>query len=146
MEDKFNLKNDFLFEKDENNDCNFKILMKHSSNGFLRILILWIINKETIHGYGIMKYLDEFFKIHIDKDVISKFNSSKVYPILYEMEKDNLISGTDGINNGKKVKFYNITPKGEKLLMHINFKNQELLSQDIWADFLEDIGIKIITD
>ena len=36
-------------------------ILKHFSNGITHNLILWIISKEPIHGYGIMKKLDEFF-------------------------------------------------------------------------------------
>ena len=46
---------------DENFDDSQTKLIKHFSNGLTRNLILWIISKEKIHGYGIMKKLDEFF-------------------------------------------------------------------------------------
>ena len=35
--------------------------LKHFTNGIIHKLILWIISKENIHGYGIMKKLEEFF-------------------------------------------------------------------------------------
>ena len=38
-------------------ESHIKIL-KHFSNGLTHNLILWIISKESIHGYGIMKRLD----------------------------------------------------------------------------------------
>ena len=46
---------------DENFDETRQKLLKHFSNGITHKLILWIISKEPIHGYGIMKKLEEFF-------------------------------------------------------------------------------------
>ena len=45
-------------------DDSHKKLVKHFSNGLTHNLILWIISKESIHGYGIMKKLDEFFNFN----------------------------------------------------------------------------------
>ena len=44
----------------ELNESHIKIL-KHFSNGITHNLILWIISKGPIHGYGIMKKVDDFF-------------------------------------------------------------------------------------
>ena len=35
-------------------------IVKHFLNGITRNLILWIIFNQRIHGYGILKKLDEF--------------------------------------------------------------------------------------
>ena len=66
---------------DKEIDDNEARLIKHYSNGLIRNLILWIISKEKIHGYGIMKKLDEFFDFK-DVDFEIKNTSSKIYPIL----------------------------------------------------------------
>ncbi|MCC7554427.1 MAG: PadR family transcriptional regulator [Methanobacteriaceae archaeon] len=134
--------NEFVKEFKDSN-FNSKKFFKHFPNGFLRVIILWIINKEKIHGYGIMKSLDDFFIELIEKNIIPKFNSSKIYPLLHEMESNGLILGEWGDNNNKKVKFYNTTSKGECLLKHIKFKNEKLISKDIWREFLNDLGFII---
>ena len=72
---------------DENFDESQTKLIKHFSNGLTRNLILWIISKEKIHGYGIMKKLDEFFDFG-DLDCDIKNTSSKIYPILRKMESN----------------------------------------------------------
>ena len=59
---------------------------KNFSNGITHNLILWIISKESIHGYGIMKKLDEFFNFE-DSECEININSSKVYPILSKWRK-----------------------------------------------------------
>lgn len=50
-----------MFRRKKNVDQLSKKIMRHCSNGLTHIIILWIISKEKIHGYGIMKKLDEFF-------------------------------------------------------------------------------------
>ena len=39
-----------------------KKVFKNFYNGILPGLVLWIISKEDIHGYGIMKKLNELFQ------------------------------------------------------------------------------------
>ncbi|WP_409200924.1 PadR family transcriptional regulator [Methanobrevibacter sp. DSM 116169] len=121
-------------------ECNFKMLIKNIPSGLIRMLILWIISQGKIHGYKIMKYLDEFFTEFIKKDIISNFNSSKIYPILHEMENEELIIGDWDIHNNKKVKYYTITKKGEDLLNHIKFKNKKIMKNDLWVKFLTEMG------
>ena len=62
-------------------DESQKKLVKHFSNGITHNLILWIISKETIHGYGIMKKLDEFFSFG-EAECEMTASSSKIYTIL----------------------------------------------------------------
>ena len=46
-----------MFRRKKNVDQLSKKIMRHCSNGLTHIIILWIISKEKIHGYGIMKKL-----------------------------------------------------------------------------------------
>ena len=41
-----------------------KKVFKNFYNGILPGLVLWIISKEDIHGYGIMKKLNELFQFY----------------------------------------------------------------------------------
>lgn len=118
-----------------NKDLNYNHLIKHFSNGFLRLVILWIINKEKIHGYCIMKCLDRFFSEDIEKGFFSKFTSSKIYPILHYMEDKDLIIGEWDVKNNKNLKYYSITPKGESLLIHIKNRNKKLFSKRYILNF-----------
>ena len=70
-----------------NLDESHKKVLKHFSNGIIHNLILWIISKESIHGYGIMKKLEEFSIFQEANKCDIKVNSSKIYPILSKMEK-----------------------------------------------------------
>ena len=119
-------------------ESHIKIL-KHFSNGLTHNLILWIISKESIHGYGIMKRLDEFFDFS-NENCELKATSSKVYPILRKMEDKGLIRGEWQIVNNKRGKFYSITEDGEIVLNHIKSNMKRVLENPSWLDYLEDMA------
>lgn len=121
-------------------------LIKHFSNGITHNLMLWIISKEPIHGYGIMKKLDDFFNFE-DSDCEMNINSSKVYPILSKMEKGGLITGEWKINeNNKRVKYYSITDDGKVVLKHIQEHMRAVLNNPTWLDYIEDMTGKEINN
>ncbi len=124
-------------------DDNQAKLIKHYSNGLTRNLILWIISKEKIHGYGIMKKLDEFFDFD-DVNYEIKNTSSKVYPILRKMEKNGLIVGEWEINeNNKRVKYYSITDEGLVILDKIRSIINFISNNPAWLNFYSDMGVEI---
>lgn len=126
----------------ELNESHIK-LVKHFSNGITHNLILWIISKELIHGYGIMKKLDDFFDFENDNCDL-KSSSSKVYPILRKMEDKSLIVGEWKVVNNKRVKFYSITNDGKIVLNHIKNNMLRVLENPSWLLFIEDMtGRKI---
>ena len=116
-----------------------KKVFKNFSNGIIHNLILWIISREDIHGYGIMKRLNEFFSFEDSKCDIT-VNSSKIYPILSKMEKNGFIVGEWKINeNNKRVKFYSITEDGEVFLKTIQDHMNNILDNPSWLEFFEDM-------
>ena len=124
---------------DENFDETRQKLLKHFSNGITHKLILWIISKEPIHGYGIMKKLEEFFNFE-NSNCELNFNSSKIYPILSKMEKTGLVVGEWKVNeNNKRVKYYSITDDGTELLNQIQKAMNSLLENPYWLTFFEDM-------
>ena len=89
-------------------------IVKSSVNGLYRFLVLWIIKYNgKIHGYSIMKELDKFFFNLIDEKALKKSSPSKIYPILKQMENFDLIEGNWEYQDKKKIKYYQITEKGE---------------------------------
>lgn len=95
-------------------------VLQHSVNGVSRFLILWTIKHNgKIHGYAIMKEIDEFFGILIDDGSLNKISPSKIYPILNKMEETGLITSNSEIQDNKELKFYEITDKGNFLLEYI---------------------------
>ena len=121
----------------ELNESHVKFL-KHFSNGITHNLILWIISKEPIHGYGIMKKLDDFFDFDNDECEL-KATSSKVYPLLRKMEAKNLIEGEWQTVNNKRVKYYSITEDGEIVLNHLKNNMCRVIDNPFWMAFIEDM-------
>ncbi len=124
---------------EENFSESHKKVFKNFSNGIIHNLILWIISREDIHGYGIMKRLNEFFSFEDSKCDIT-VNSSKIYPILSKMEKNGFIVGEWKVNeNNKRVKFYSITEDGEIFLKTIQDHMNNILDNPSWLEFFEDM-------
>ena len=124
---------------EENFSESHKKVFKNFSNGIIHNLILWIISREDIHGYGIMKRLNEFFSFEDSKCDIT-VNSSKIYPILSKMEKNGFIVGEWKVNeNNKRVKFYSITEDGEVFLKTIQDHMNNILDNPSWLEFVEDM-------
>ncbi len=116
-----------------------KKVFKNFSNGIIHNLILWIISKESIHGYGIMKKLNEFFNFNDSKCEIT-INSSKIYPILSRMEEDGLIIGVWKTNeNNKRVKFYSITDDGKDFLKFVQIHMKGILENPHWLAFFKEM-------
>lgn len=117
--------------------CN-KVL-KQLSNGFYRIIILWELNKQPLHGYGLIKKIDKFYQKQIDEGIANKTTSSKIYPILSNMEKEGILEGYWTIKDNKNVKYYKITPFGIEVLNLIHFRFYQLGSNPIWKEFVNDM-------
>lgn len=95
-------------------------IIKHYVKGMSRFLILWIIKyKGPIHGYAILKELDEFFSIFIEEKSLKKSNPSNIYPILNKMEELNLITSECKYKNNKKLKYFEITYDGTHVLKYM---------------------------
>ena len=118
-------------------------ILKSAVNGLYRFLVLWIIKyNKSIHGYGIMKELDKFFKNLIEEGVLKKTNPSKIYPILRQMEEFELITGTVKMQDEKKVTYYEITDKGEffidyifeRFILHEKNSQWKLIYDDLVSD------------
>lgn len=115
-----------------------KKVFKNFYNGILPSLILWIISKEDIHGYGIMKKLNGLFSFEHYKVNV---NSSKIYPILSRLEKNGFVVGEWKINeNNKSVKFYSITDEGNEFLKLIQSQLQVVLKNPEWAAFFKEMA------
>lgn len=114
-----------------------KKVFKNFYNGIFPSLILWIISKEDIHGYGIMKKLNDLFSFDQYKVNV---NSSKVYPILSRLEKNGFIVGEWKINeNNKSVKFYSITDEGRDFLKLIQAQIQTVFKNPVWEAFFNEM-------
>ncbi len=79
--------------------------------GLSRAIILWLISRESLSGYRILKRMKEMTG--------RKLHSGIIYPLLYELEDKNLIRGR-WIRRGRRwIKYYSITDKGVNMLDHL---------------------------
>ncbi len=113
-----------------------KKLMKGLMRGFGNTMILWLISQKKQHGYEIMT------KLHNSSPLDSKMPSaSKIYPVLHDLEKHNLIKGSWGHQGKRKIKYYEITEDGQKTLS--TFRNLAQFAMknksSLWLEFMKDM-------
>lgn len=113
-------------------------IVQHTVNGISRFLILWIIMENgPIHGYGLLKQLNKFFENLIDVGSLRKSSPSRVYLILKDMEKNDLISGEEVVQDNKKVIYYEITDAGRFLVHYIRDSYQIIRKTGQGSHFVE---------
>lgn len=85
--------------------------------GFIQVHILHHAQKQAFYGSWMMDEL---------KDHGYEVSSGTLYPILHNLERNNLIIIEVKIVQGKTRKYYSITPKGEEVLSLAKQKIHEL--------------------
>jgi PadR family transcriptional regulator PadR len=78
--------------------------------GTLDLLILRVLRPERMHGWGIAQQIQQ-----ISRDVLL-VNQGSLYPALYRLEDEDLISGEWRIVDGRRVKVYRATSAGRARL------------------------------
>ena len=116
-----------------------KNISKHVIIGLTRFIIIWRISKGKIHGYGLMKCIDEFFEEEIELGIVNKANPSRIYPILKKLENAELIVGDWELQNNKNIKVYSITQKGELFIKTMKEKINILTKKPNWEELINDI-------
>ena len=120
-------------------DGNFdKTLISALMKGFLKIIILWIITKGRIHGYEIIKKMKEGLEDKNDLELQGP-GPNKIYPILHELEKKELIKGDWELQGKRKVKYYEATDKGINTIEIIRkkpHKNVPPTIREFWMDVM----------
>ncbi len=112
-----------------------KKLLKGLTRGSSKIMILWLISKRMVYGYELMTQLQHD---SITADKLKMPSSSRIYPILHELEKNGLIEGNWSYNGKQKLKYYQITKKGNNTLSRIKniYKNRE---SSLLRKFMKDM-------
>ncbi|MBE2899945.1 PadR family transcriptional regulator [Methanothermobacter thermautotrophicus] len=114
-------------------------IIKSFMRGFGKTMILWMISKEKIHGYEIMRRLERFYSfkgMHCKN--MKPPGPSVIYPVLHDLERKGLIEGEWEMHGEKRVKYYHITPLGEKTIDRIRHIMRDHVSK-IWEDFWNDM-------
>ena len=79
--------------------------------GTLELLILKILSREAMHGYGIAQ------RIHQSVDDLIKVEDGSLYPALYRMEERGWVKSEWGVSeNGRRAKYYKLTRAGGRRL------------------------------
>lgn len=93
--------------------------------GTLELLILKTLQREAMHGYGIVQ------RIHEVSGDLLKVEDGSLYPALYRMEERGWISSEWGVSeNNRRAKFYTLTRAGRKQL-ETERANWERISQAV---------------
>jgi len=88
--------------------------------GFIRIHILYHAKVGPIYGAWIMEELERHGY---------KLTPGTLYPILHELEGKRFLRSHSQIVQGKKRKYYEITPQGSKILEKVKPKIRELVAE-----------------
>jgi DNA-binding PadR family transcriptional regulator len=127
----------------ENQDLNTEkqnILTNHDKkviNNFIRdfgrLIILWILNNKRLYGNAIINKINNFYP---DKDR-KITGSSRIYPMLHDLEDNGLIEGTWENRGRQRIKYYEITDKGREEILRVK-KVFEYHVDDELKSFMND--------
>jgi PadR family transcriptional regulator, regulatory protein PadR len=80
-------------------------------HGTLDALVLKSLTLGPRHGFGILRWIAD------RTDGVVQVEEGSLYPALYRMERDGWLDATWGVTDqGRRAKFYAITPKGRRRL------------------------------
>ena len=75
--------------------------------GTLQILILKALLAESMHGYGIARWIEE------TTDDVLRVEEGSLYPALRRVEDKGYVDATWGLSdNNRRAKYYSLTPAG----------------------------------
>jgi transcriptional regulator len=79
--------------------------------GTLDLMILTILSREPMHGYGISQRLETLSHDHF------RVNPGSLFPSLYRLEQDGKLKADWRVTeNGRRAKYYRLTPPGRRQL------------------------------
>ncbi|MBL8172514.1 MAG: PadR family transcriptional regulator [Acidobacteria bacterium] len=97
------------------------MLDQEIKRGSTEMLILALVEDRPRHGYEIAKLIEE------RSDGVLQFHVASLYPLLYRLEKRELIQGRWVEKAGqRRRRFYKLTAAGKKVLTE---------QRQTWADF-----------
>lgn len=79
--------------------------------GLEKPIILWLLSRKPRHGYELI--------IEFRRLTGRKLKPSIVYPFLHRLEMEGFASGQWLVKDGRKIKHYTLTKKGEELLRKV---------------------------
>ncbi len=92
-------------------DCNLSGYWDRSFIvGSAKLLILSVLSRGPLHGYGVIK------EIRDRSEGCCTITSGTIYPVLRELEKEGLITSTEGVVSGRSRVVYELTEAGRRVL------------------------------
>src|SRR5215475_8103830 len=86
------------------------LLDRELKKGNTELLILALLEEDARHGYEIGKLIAE------RTEGILKFNVASLYPLLYRLERSGWVKGEWKPVQGRRRRYYRLTPAGRKTL------------------------------
>lgn len=102
-------------------------LVKAMLRGLNRSVILWLLSQKRRSGYDVVKELRRLTG--------HGFHPGIVYPLLYELERKEFITGRWVTRGRRRIRYYSITTKGTDLLDRLR-KMLEMPVRDVLIDLL----------
>ncbi len=128
----------------ENHNLNTEkqdILTKHDKkviNSFIRdfgqLIILWILNKKRLYGNAIINKINKFYPDE-DRKITG---SSRIYPMLHDLEDRGLIEGSWENRGRQRIKYYEITDKGREEILRVKKIFKYHVDEEL-KNFMNDI-------
>jgi PadR family transcriptional regulator PadR len=88
-----------------------KRLRKQTLDGNVETLVLTVLEAGPSYGYQIVK------ELNLRSEGILRLGEGTIYPVLYRLEERKMISAKWRLaENGRRRKYYRLTPKGRKIL------------------------------
>jgi transcriptional regulator len=79
--------------------------------GTLHLLVLTIVRREPLHGYGISQRLQSL------TNGVFQINPGSLFPALYALERDGMLHSEERPSeNNRKARYYELTSRGRKRL------------------------------
>lgn len=140
MEETIDVNNYEIYDKETLEKLkNYGIFVKGVSKAFSIFLVLWFLSKEDMHGYLIMKKIDDFFKPQIEVGLMKDTKANKIYPLLKTLNEYKLIEHYNGIHKKKEVKIYRLTEEGQKTLNVLKESYNTNTQRKIWKELFNDL-------
>lgn len=108
-------------------------LIKATLRGFSRAVIIWMVSRKPMSGYRITKEMRRLTG--------RSSTSGVVYPLLYELEEKEFLTSEWVQRGRRRIKYYSITEKGEKLLKRLRGLF-EMPVREVLKDLLEEKSAK----
>jgi len=104
-------------------------LIQATLRGLNRAILLWLLDQKHMSGYMVTKEIRRITGQH--------YSSGGVYPLLYGLEEKGFIKGEWKQRGRRRIKYYSITEKGQKMLNNIR-SLLEMPIRGVLKDLLRD--------